>query len=81
MFVNLCLVYFITMRYWRYNSYKSDISDSFTVTDQALVIILLRNHVDSFRNTISLNRRLTRKYVKTRYAKSDNINKNFLVGT
>ena len=66
-FVNLCLVHFTKSRKIYYNVYNSSISEMFTVTNEALAMILLINHADGVNNTINLIHKLIRKTSKPRY--------------
>ena len=47
-FVNLCLIHFTTSISWRYKACDSVISDIFTVTDEALCILFLKNNADDY---------------------------------
>ena len=66
LFVNLCLLNLTTSQCWRYNTYKSAISDMIIVTDKNLAILLLEDHINAVDNVIGLNRKLTREESKPR---------------
>ena len=62
----------MTSRNWHYNAYNSAISDMFTVSNEALVVLLLKHYDDDFNNIINLNRKLTRNESQPRYIKVEN---------
>ena len=72
MLVNLCLAHFTTSLNLNYNTYDSTIFDIVTVIYEALVVLLLDNHIDSFNKMIDLNLKLTREELQPRYANSKN---------
>ena len=60
-FVNFCLVHFVTSMDWRYNACNNVISDIFSVTDEALCILLLENNLVDYKKAAGEKRKISRK--------------------
>ena len=76
-FVNICLIHFTTSISWRYKACDSLISDIFTVTDEALCILLLENNADDYVRVYEEKKKIDRKEAKPKYTKVDNAQKKF----
>ena len=46
-FVTYCLIHLTTSIQWRYHAYNTNISDMFTVSDEALCVLIIENHSES----------------------------------
>ena len=75
-FVNLCLIHFTTSISWRYKACDSVISDIFTVTDEALCILFLKNNADDYVRVYEEERKINRKESRPKYTKVENVQKN-----
>ena len=47
-FVNYCLIHLTPSVQWRYHAYNTNISDIFTVSDEALCMLIIENHANDF---------------------------------
>lgn len=69
-FVNYCLINLTSSVTWRYRAYNTIISDIFTVSDEALCILLIENLSYDFIQTHETKKEVNRKDSKPRYTKA-----------
>ena len=68
-FVEFCLVHFIKYTTWRYKCYNTPVSDIFTVSDEAMAMLLLENSVDDLKYVIRRGQKVPTKASMPRYTK------------
>ena len=73
-FVNIYFLHFSRLMNWRYTAYSTDVSDTFTESDEAFCMLLLENNVDDYKQLVDLKRHLTRKEARPKYTKGSNVN-------
>jgi len=68
-FVSFCLIHFTTSLNWRYKACSVVISDIFTVSDEALCILLLENNAADYAMMLKEKRIINRKEARPKYTK------------
>ena len=71
-FLDVCLIHFVESAIWKYKCYSNTVSETFSVSDEAMAMLIFENHLDDFQKIIATGQKVSRKFACPKFTKSTN---------